>query len=80
MWPGGCRAKGVGGGARVTVVGLDRLAYRLEDFSTGHADATIDQVAGQPFDQVLLVFDDQYLFFQSKLPICAGRYQMYLQL
>jgi hypothetical protein len=23
MWPGGCRAKGVGGGARVTVVNLD---------------------------------------------------------
>jgi hypothetical protein len=29
-------------GARVTVVGLDRLEYRLEDFSTGYADATID--------------------------------------
>jgi protease I len=41
-------------GARVTVVGLDRLEYRLEDHSRGHADAVIDQVADRPFDGVVI--------------------------
>ena len=40
--------------AQVTVVGLDRLDYRLEDHSTGHADTVIDRIAGQPFDGVLI--------------------------
>lgn len=29
-------------GARVSVIGLDRLEYRLEDHSIGYADTTID--------------------------------------
>ncbi len=37
-------------GARVTVIGLDRLEYQLEDHSIGHADVTVDQVAGEEFD------------------------------
>jgi protease I len=41
-------------GARVTVIGLDRTDYRLEDQSLACADATIDQVAGQPFDGVVI--------------------------
>ena len=41
-------------GAQVTVVGLDRLEYRLEDHSYGHADTLIDQVTDQPFDGVVI--------------------------
>jgi len=41
-------------GARVTVIGLDRLQYRLEDHSIGYADTTIDRVAGESFDAVLI--------------------------
>jgi len=37
-------------GAQVTVIGLDRLQYRLEDHSMGYADITVDQVAGEAFD------------------------------
>ena len=49
-----CRLRPKEAGARVTVVGLDRLAYRLEDHSLGYADVTIDQVRGEPFDGVLI--------------------------
>ena len=31
-------------GAQVTVIGLDRLDYGLEDHSFGHADVTADQI------------------------------------
>jgi protease I len=41
-------------GAQVTVIGLDRLEYRLEDHSIGYADTTIDRVAGQAFDGVVI--------------------------
>jgi len=41
-------------GAQVTVVGLDRLEYRLEDHSLGYADVTIDRVAGESFDGVVI--------------------------
>jgi protease I len=41
-------------GAQVTVVGLDRLEYRLEDHSRGRADALIDQVADRPLDGVVI--------------------------
>ncbi|GAB4528778.1 MAG: hypothetical protein Kow0063_05230 [Anaerolineae bacterium] len=41
-------------GARVTVIGLDRLKYRLEDHSIGYADTTIDRVAGQAFDGLVI--------------------------
>lgn len=41
-------------GAQVTVVGLDRLEYRLEDHSYGRADTVIDQVADRPFDGVVI--------------------------
>ncbi len=41
-------------GIRVTVIGLSQLEYRLEDHSFGYADATIDQVAEQHFDGVLI--------------------------
>ncbi len=41
-------------GAHVTVVGLDRLDYRLEDHSAGRADAAADQVAGVDFDGVVI--------------------------
>jgi protease I len=41
-------------GAQVTVIGLDRLAYELEDHSVGHADAIIDQVADWHFDGVVI--------------------------
>jgi protease I len=41
-------------GIQVTVVGLDRLEYRLEDHSTGRADATIEAVSGQRFDGVVI--------------------------
>lgn len=37
-------------GAQVTVIGLDRLEYQLEDHSIGYADVTVDQVAGEKFD------------------------------
>jgi protease I len=41
-------------GAQVTVVGLDRLEYRLEDHSRGRADAVVDQVVDRPFDGVVI--------------------------
>jgi protease I len=41
-------------GAAVTVIGLDRLEYRLEDHSTGYADSLIDDVTGQAFDGVVI--------------------------
>ncbi len=41
-------------GARVTVIGLDRLEYRLEDHSIGYADTTIERVAGEAFDAVVI--------------------------
>jgi len=41
-------------GIRVTAVGLAQLEYQLEDYSFGYADATIDDVAGQAFDGVLI--------------------------
>ena len=41
-------------GARVTVIGLDRLAYELEDHSIGHADARIDDVSDVAFDGVVI--------------------------
>ena len=41
-------------GARVTVIGLDRLEYQLEDHSTGRADTTIDQVGDVTFDGVVI--------------------------
>ncbi|MBN1934992.1 MAG: DJ-1/PfpI family protein [Anaerolineae bacterium] len=41
-------------GATVTVIGLDRLEYELEDHSTGYADVMISQVAGQTFDGVVI--------------------------
>jgi protease I len=41
-------------GARVTVVGLGRLAYELEDHSVGYADLLIGDVAGERFDGVLI--------------------------
>ncbi len=41
-------------GAQVTVIGLERLDYRLEDQSPGHADTTIDRVTGQSFDGVVI--------------------------
>ncbi len=41
-------------GATVTVIGLDRLEYPLEDHSLAHADAVIDDVAQQAFDGVLI--------------------------
>jgi protease I len=41
-------------GAQVTVVGLGASEYELEDHSVGCADASIDQVAGQGFDGVLI--------------------------
>ncbi len=37
-------------GAQVTVIGLDRLEYQLEDHSIGYADVLVDQVAGEEFD------------------------------
>jgi protease I len=41
-------------GAKVTVIGLDRLDYRLEDHSFGYANTTIDQVADESFDGVVI--------------------------
>jgi protease I len=41
-------------GAQVTVIGLDRLDYRLEDHSYGYADVTIAQLGGQVFDGVVI--------------------------
>jgi protease I len=41
-------------GAQVTVIGLDRLEYQLEDHSTGRADTTIDQVGDMSFDGVVI--------------------------
>ncbi len=41
-------------GAQVTVVGLSRLEYQLEDHSTGYADTTIDTVTGVSFDGVVI--------------------------
>lgn len=41
-------------GARVTVVGLGSSRYELEDYSWGNADASIDEVAGVPFDGVFI--------------------------
>jgi protease I len=41
-------------GAQVTVIGLDRLEYRLEDHSIGYADTTIDRVADEVFDGVVI--------------------------
>jgi protease I len=41
-------------GAQVTVIGLDRLEYRLEDHSIGYADTTIDRVAGKAFDGLVI--------------------------
>jgi protease I len=48
------RLRLVEAGARVTVIGLDRLEYRLEDHSSGYADTTIERVAGQAFDGVVI--------------------------
>jgi protease I len=41
-------------GAQVTVIGLDRLEYRLEDHSIGYADTTIDRIEGEAFDGVVI--------------------------
>lgn len=41
-------------GATVVVVGNHKLEYALEDHSLTHADVTMDQVAGQPFDGALI--------------------------
>ena len=41
-------------GAQVTVVGLDRLDYRLEDHSMGRADVTIGQLAALDWDGVVI--------------------------
>ncbi len=41
-------------GAQVTCVGVDRLAYELEDHSTGYAGALIGDVTAQMFDGVFI--------------------------
>jgi protease I len=41
-------------GAQVTVVGLGASEYELENHSIGGTDASIGQLAGQPFDGVLI--------------------------
>ncbi len=41
-------------GAKVTIIGLDRLDYRLEDQSRGHADVTISDLGEQSFDGVVI--------------------------
>jgi protease I len=41
-------------GIQVTVIGLNQLEYRLEDYSFGYADTVIDHVTEQAFDGVLI--------------------------
>ncbi len=41
-------------GARVTVIGLGRAEYELEDHSIGYADASIDEVGARHFDGVFI--------------------------
>jgi protease I len=41
-------------GAQVTVIGLNRLDYKLEDQSLGYADITADQITGRSFDGVMI--------------------------
>ena len=41
-------------GAQVTVIGLGRSEYELEDHSIGYADVSIDEVDGRRFDGVFI--------------------------
>jgi protease I len=41
-------------GAKVTVIGGNRLEYELEDHSTGYADTIVDQVKEEDFDGVII--------------------------
>lgn len=41
-------------GAKVIVIGLERLEYKLEDHSFGYAEITADQLNGRSFDGVVI--------------------------
>lgn len=49
-----CRLRLKEAGARVTVIGLTRLEYRLEDHSPGYADVMIDELPQTSFDGVVI--------------------------
>jgi protease I len=49
-----CRLRLKEAGARVTVIGLTRLKYRLEDYSPGYADVMIDELPQTSFDGVVI--------------------------